>query len=89
MMCRGMLLVYQSNSGLCLAGSAAVRLGTDDTFMSKLADWCKTEDHEGVRGELSYLLTYLLDGCHSSLSVAVQCWIESCWGRRNCKSLRS
>ena len=31
-------------------GSAAVRLGSDEAFMSKLADWCKTEDHEGVRG---------------------------------------
>jgi len=36
-----------------VAGSAAVRLGTDKAFMLKLADWCKVEDHEGVRGLLS------------------------------------
>ena len=39
-----------------MAGSAAVRLGTDEAFMSKLADWCKNEDHEGVRGRLSQQL---------------------------------
>ena len=33
-----------------VVGLAAVRLGTDEAFMSKLAEWCKTEDHEGVRG---------------------------------------
>jgi len=37
-----------------LVGSAAVRLGTDKAFVLKLADWCKVEDHEGVRGSLLF-----------------------------------
>lgn len=36
-----------------MLGSAAMRLGTDEAFVSKLANWCKNEDHEGVRGKLS------------------------------------
>ena len=36
-----------------------MRLGTDKAFMLKLADWCTTEDHEGVRGLLSLILVML------------------------------
>ena len=43
-----------------LPEEAALRLGQDREFMTRLVEWCAVEEHPGVKGQSKYItiLTY-------------------------------
>ncbi|KAG8260543.1 Rap1 GTPase-GDP dissociation stimulator 1 [Homalodisca vitripennis] len=40
--------------------SAAVSVGRNADLISRLVEWCTTEDHPGVQGEANRLLAWLI-----------------------------
>lgn len=46
--------------------SAAISLGTNDSFITSLVEWCSVEDHEGVKGEANRLVSWLIKHSRST-----------------------
>ncbi|KAK2186270.1 hypothetical protein NP493_207g02024 [Ridgeia piscesae] len=46
--------------------SAAVTLGTNESLLQQLMEWCKVEEHAGVKGEASRLVASLVKHSRSS-----------------------
>ncbi|XP_054262952.1 GTPase-GDP dissociation stimulator vimar [Macrosteles quadrilineatus] len=55
--------------------SAAVSVGRNAELVSKLVEWCTTEDHPGVQGEANRLLAWLIKNSRDRdvMGVMVQC----------------
>lgn len=46
--------------------SAAISLGTNESFLATLVNWCEVEDHEGVKGEANRLVSWLVKHSRSA-----------------------
>lgn len=45
---------------MCLVEAAACTLGRKMDLITRLVEWCATEDHPGVQGEANRLLAWLI-----------------------------
>lgn len=54
------LFLYYSFLNVFKIAEAASELGSKEEVISKLVEWCNTEDHPGVQGEANRLLARII-----------------------------